>query len=77
MAKVRNSELRALIEDALNEYVSAQTVDPDNICHSVAEIIVRAINDAGIIAIRDETDRTTGANAAVVVRLRQTPAATG
>jgi hypothetical protein len=78
MAKVRNGELRALIEDALNESISTQTVDPDNICYSVAEVIVRAISDAGIAAIRDDRNRARameGVEAAIIAHSRQTEAA--
>ena len=76
MAKVSDSELVVLVEQTLGDYLSSHSSSSENVCRGAAESIVRAINDAGITAIREERNRTRGANAAVLDPLRHTVAAT-
>jgi hypothetical protein len=57
MAVVSEAELVLLVESAIGGYVSARTINLDNVGHSMAESIVRALQDAGTIVIRDERRR--------------------
>ncbi len=75
MAKVDDTELVTLIEEAIDRYVSSRTVNPDNVCGSVAQIIVQALHRAGTTVIREERqNRTDDGEAAARRRDNHVPA---
>jgi hypothetical protein len=57
MAQIDDGELVALIEEAIDRYVTSDSVNPENVCRSVAQIIVRELHRAGAIVIREERRR--------------------
>jgi hypothetical protein len=57
VAKVSDGELVELIEGALDRYVSARSINLDNLRRSVAESIVGALHDAGATVIREQRRR--------------------
>jgi hypothetical protein len=69
MAKLDDDELVALIEEAIDRYVTSHSVNPGNVCESVARIIVQALHGNGVTAVRDE--RRTGAGSDEPVPLRR------
>jgi hypothetical protein len=72
MVQVEDSELVALIAQAIDRYVSSSSVNPGNVCQSVAEIIVHALHRAGTVVVRDEAREPS--TAAVIAFRRSRPA---
>ena len=72
MARITNGELVELFVEALNHYVAAGRFDLDNVSHNVAESLVEALDEAGMVVINDERDRRLSpAQQAAVDRLRR------
>jgi len=68
MAKVEDGELVMLIEQAIDRYVTSSSVNPDNVCQSVAQIIVRELRRAGTTVIREQRRNRTGDGRVTVLR---------
>jgi hypothetical protein len=72
MAKVTDAELIKLVSAAFDRTVAENAVDLSNVSLSIATALVRAVQDAGMVVIRDERDRGIGlADPALVERLHQ------
>ncbi len=71
MAKITSGALVELFADALNQHVAAGRFDLGNVSHNVAESLVEALDDAGMMVITDERDRRLSpAQQAAIDRLR-------
>jgi hypothetical protein len=65
MVTIDDGELVALIEEAIDKYVTWRSVNPDNVGQSVAAIIVQHLHRAGVTATRAQhATRPGGAEAA-------------
>ena len=69
MARLDDAELVALIEDAIDRYVTSRSVNPDNVGQSVAQIIVRSLHGAGVTVVREQ--RRGGAGAGEPIDFRR------
>jgi len=71
MARITHDDLVELFVDALNQYVAAGRFDLNNVSHGVAQTLVEALDEAGLVVITDERDRRLSpAQQAAIDRLR-------
>jgi hypothetical protein len=73
MAKVPDAELIKLVSAAFDRTVAEKAIDVGNVSLSIATALVRVVQEAGMIVIRDQRDRAVDGADPFGIRLLRHP----